>query len=185
MWRFVAVVIFTLSLTTETFSKLGAPGGPLQLERQDVDTFKVFTNFQFPVVISDANNDKIFECVKANRTEIDPEARTATYVWMFAETEKGPKHDIPFRVKVADAPNTQTFTLGDDPTHKEGIIYYTDYETCVVLDMEYQGHHCALWVTLAYKDDAPKECIEHFEDTCGVAVEPHRRDLCEDGEGDY
>ncbi|XP_077538780.1 uncharacterized protein LOC144151557 [Haemaphysalis longicornis] len=185
MSRFVAVIIFTLSVTTVIIGKLGPPGGPLLLEREIVDSFQVFTHFPYTVAISDSDNDTIFECVKGNRTEIDPEALTATFVWIFPETESSPREEIPFYVKVGEAPGTLSFTVGEDPTEREGIYYYSDYEKCTVLDMEFRGHQCILWMPLKYKDDAPKECIEHFEDACGVIVAPNRRDLCEDGEGDY
>ncbi|XP_077538848.1 uncharacterized protein LOC144151609 [Haemaphysalis longicornis] len=187
MPKIVAVLILTLSLATVIYGKLGAPGGPLKLQSEVVDSFQIFTHFPFTVAISDSDNDTIFECVKANRTEIDEEAQTATFVWIFPETESGPRQEVPFYVKVGDTPGTLSFTVGDDPTEREGIYYYTDkdYEKCVVLDMEYHGHQCVLWMPVRYKDNAPEDCIEHFVDACGVIVAPNRRDLCDDGEGDY
>ncbi|XP_049527877.1 uncharacterized protein LOC125947359 [Dermacentor silvarum] len=167
------------------FGKLGPPGGPQHLHHDAIDAFKIIENFQFTVAITDSDNDTIFECVAGNRTEIDPEAKTATFVWLFQETENSPREDIPFYVKVADEPETITFTVDDDPTIREGRYYYTDYETCVVLDMEYHGHQCILWTKLKVKDAVPQHCIDHFVDACGVIVPQHSRDLCPDGEGDY
>ncbi|KAL1468643.1 hypothetical protein MTO96_041346, partial [Rhipicephalus appendiculatus] len=100
----------------------------------------VFENFKYSVAISDSDNDTMFECVAANRTEIDPEAQTATFVWLFQGNENSPKRDIPFYVKTGEEPGTLLFTVEGDPTIREGRYYYTDYKTCVVLDMEYHGH---------------------------------------------
>ncbi|XP_077485153.1 uncharacterized protein LOC144095246 [Amblyomma americanum] len=44
---------------------------------------------------------------------------------------------------------------------------------------------CILWTRREVKDSVPQVCIDHFVDTCGVAVPEHSRDLCIDGEGDY
>ncbi|XP_077486590.1 uncharacterized protein LOC144097851 [Amblyomma americanum] len=97
----------------------------------------------------------------------------------------GRPRDVPFYVKVGDEPGTLTFTVANDPTLREGRYYYTDYENCVVLDMEYHGHQCVLWAKRSVKDNVPQNCIDHFVDTCGVDVPPNSRDLCIDGEGDY
>ncbi|KAL1468124.1 hypothetical protein MTO96_041677, partial [Rhipicephalus appendiculatus] len=72
------------------------------------------------------------------------------------------------------------------PSVKEAVLYYAD-EKCAVADSEFNGpgHQCILWVQRSFKDAVPQVCIDHFVDTCGVVVAPHRRDLCEDGEGDY
>ncbi|KAL1474565.1 hypothetical protein MTO96_037874 [Rhipicephalus appendiculatus] len=78
-----------------------------------------------------------------------------------------------------------TFTVGEDSTPLEGIIYYTDEKSCAVADLEYDGHVCLLWARREVKDSVPQECIDHFEDVCGVTVNQHSRDLCVDGEGDY
>ncbi|XP_077486149.1 uncharacterized protein LOC144097278 [Amblyomma americanum] len=72
-----------------------------------------------------------------------------------------------------------------DPTEMEAVIYYTNYENCVVGDVDYHGHQCSLWVKREVKDAVPQDCIDHFVDTCGVIVPPHSRDLCSDDEGDY
>ncbi|KAL1471983.1 hypothetical protein MTO96_039612 [Rhipicephalus appendiculatus] len=71
-----------------------------------------------------------------------------------------------------------------DPARKEAILYYTD-ENCSVMDIEYDGHRCILWLKPYLKDTVPQVCIDHFVDTCGVVIFPNRRDLCDDGEGDY
>ncbi|KAL1427226.1 hypothetical protein MTO96_017520 [Rhipicephalus appendiculatus] len=127
-------------------AKLGAPGGPLKLAYEVPDSFEAFSNFPFSVAISDSDNDTIFECVVANRTEIDPESRTATFVWHFLETDHSPEQYIPFYGKAGSSPGTMEVTVGDDPTVLDGIFYYSTKE-CVVMDLEYHGHQCLLWTS--------------------------------------
>ncbi|KAL1481767.1 hypothetical protein MTO96_034226, partial [Rhipicephalus appendiculatus] len=81
-------------------------------------------------------------------------------------------------------PGTIHMIFGDDPSEKEGQLYYAD-DRCAVVDMEYNGDDCVLWIQRRLKDTVPQVCIDEFVDTCGVVVAPHRRDLCDDGEGDY
>ncbi|KAH8037987.1 hypothetical protein HPB51_020268 [Rhipicephalus microplus] len=75
-------------------------------------------------------------------------------------------------------------TSARHPSVRECKLYYAD-ENCVVADMEYNGHQCILWIRRRLKDTVPQVCKDEFVDTCGVVIAPHRRDLCDDGEGDY
>ncbi|KAK8775146.1 hypothetical protein V5799_031509, partial [Amblyomma americanum] len=140
MGQVAALYVVAFCYATAVVAKLADPGGPHQLHYDVADSFKVFENFPFSVAIGDSDHDGVLECIAANRTEIDPAAQTATFVWLFQETDYSPKRDVPFYVKVGDEPGTLTFTVANDPTLREGRYYYTDYENCVVLDMEYHGH---------------------------------------------
>ncbi|KAL1430239.1 hypothetical protein MTO96_015303 [Rhipicephalus appendiculatus] len=161
--------------------KLGAPGGPQKLHHDVADALQTIISFPLAVAISDSDNDTYFDCVYTVRTELDVEAQTATYMWSFPSVGL----EVPFHVRPGKAPGTLYFTVGDDPTDYDGAIYYTDYKTCVIADMEYRGHQCALWATREVKDSVPQQCIDQFVDTCGVVAPAHSRDLCPDGEGDY
>uniref|UniRef100_G3MRF8 Uncharacterized protein n=1 Tax=Amblyomma maculatum TaxID=34609 RepID=G3MRF8_AMBMU len=149
-----------------------------------VNELRVISSYPYSVAISDSDNDGTLECLSANRTAIDPEAKTATMTWIIPENEFSPRQEIPFHLSPGEEPGTMDITVDDDPTPREGIFYYTD-DNCVVLDVEYQGHQCLLWTRRALKDSVPQICIDHFVDTCGVSVPKHSRDLCIDGEGDY
>ncbi|KAH6929313.1 hypothetical protein HPB50_026222 [Hyalomma asiaticum] len=92
-------------------AKLGPPGGPQKLTHDTPDTMKVIENFPYSVAISDSDNDTVFECVAANRTAIDRDAQTATFVWLFQGNENHPKQNIPFYVKTGDEPGTLLFTV--------------------------------------------------------------------------
>ncbi|KAL1479924.1 hypothetical protein MTO96_051472 [Rhipicephalus appendiculatus] len=67
---------------------------------------------------------------------------------------------------------------------RDALIYYSD-KSCCIMDVEYHGHQCILWVKRYLKDTVPQLCIDNFIDICGVVIKPGRRDLCDDGEGDY
>ncbi|XP_049528939.1 uncharacterized protein LOC125947727 [Dermacentor silvarum] len=121
---------------TGVLGKLGPPGGPQKLHHDVADTLKAFSSFPFAVAISDSGNDTIFECMYTTQTDVDLEAKTATYAWYFP----GLWRAIPFYVTAGEEPGTLTFTVEDDPTPFEGVIYYTDYENCVIADLEYLGH---------------------------------------------
>ncbi|XP_077489020.1 uncharacterized protein LOC144099523 [Amblyomma americanum] len=181
MWIFVLCVLASLCCTTEVLGKLGAPGGPQKLHHDVADTVKAFSSFEYTVAISNSDNDTSLECLYATRTDVDLDAKTATYAWFF------PRNGTPvhFHDRSGDQPGTMIFTVEDDPAEHEGVIYYTDYVNCVIADMEYHGHQCTLWAQRAVKDNVPQECIDQFVDTCGVTVPQHSRDLCVDGEGDY
>ncbi|KAL1472377.1 hypothetical protein MTO96_039373, partial [Rhipicephalus appendiculatus] len=81
----------------------------------------------------------MFECVVANRTQIDPESRTATFVWHFKETDHSPEQEIPFHGRPGPSPGTMEVTVGDDPTVIEGVFYYFSKD-CNVMDLGYHGH---------------------------------------------
>ncbi|KAL1462025.1 hypothetical protein MTO96_043265 [Rhipicephalus appendiculatus] len=127
----------------------------------------------------DSDNDTIFECLVANRTEIDYETKNATFMWTIGGTRDAPKQEVPFRVSPGPAPGTMDMLIGDDPDVKEGIFYYFGQD-CIVMDLEYHGHQCLLWTALDLMHSVPPECIDQFVDTCGVVADPHRRDLCPD-----
>ncbi|KAL1478730.1 hypothetical protein MTO96_034881 [Rhipicephalus appendiculatus] len=84
MYRCTITFALTVLCTENiALAKLGPPGGPRKLHYDDVDAFKVASQFKDVVSISDSDNDTIFDCVVANRTDIDYEAQTLTYVWTF------------------------------------------------------------------------------------------------------
>ncbi|KAL1483913.1 hypothetical protein MTO96_050159 [Rhipicephalus appendiculatus] len=85
------------------------------------------------VAISDSDNDTIFDCLIAKRTEIDYEAKKATYVWTTGGQE------IHFVATPARKRGRVDLMIGDDPEVKEGIFYFFN-RRCLVMDVEYHGH---------------------------------------------
>ncbi|KAL1444305.1 hypothetical protein MTO96_045590 [Rhipicephalus appendiculatus] len=88
----IALVVALCGTNVVVLAKLGSPGGPRKMMYDVPDVFEVFSSFPYSVAISDSDNDTMFECVVANRTQIDPESRTATFVWHFRETDHSPEY---------------------------------------------------------------------------------------------
>ncbi|XP_077533141.1 uncharacterized protein LOC144145411 isoform X2 [Haemaphysalis longicornis] len=134
-------------------SVLRAGSGPNKLQRDVPDAFKAYGAFPYAIAITDSNNDTIFECLAAKRTEFDYEAKTATYVWFVGDGPENLRKGYPFHY-------TQGATLDA-----------ADYTV---------GKECTLWVSMEVQDLVPEHCLEQFGDICGFAVPLHAADLCED-----
>ncbi|KAL1445119.1 hypothetical protein MTO96_029339 [Rhipicephalus appendiculatus] len=163
-------------------AKLGAPGGPRKLRYDVPDAFQVLCSQRQAVEVR--SRQQVLGSGSYQKRNIDYEAETATYVWNFKGADGSSKPDVVLQVRRGPSPGTLDVVIGDDPTTKEAILYYTD-DKCCVADIEYNGHQCILWMQRSLKDTVPQVCVDQFVDTCGVVVDPHRRDLCDDGEGDY
>ncbi|XP_037579022.1 uncharacterized protein LOC119461724 [Dermacentor silvarum] len=169
---------------TLVMGELGPPGGPLNLDHKlydAADIIKLISTFDYLVAISDADNDTIFECMSAKRVEFDPEVLSATYLWVFPSTGV----EVPIYIHLGGPLGKVQFTIPQDKIPREGIVYYSNYKNCVVVEAELYGQQCVLWTSTDVKDNVPQDCIDNFVDTCGVIVPKHSRDLCPDGEGDY
>uniref|UniRef100_A0A131YG24 Lipocalin n=1 Tax=Rhipicephalus appendiculatus TaxID=34631 RepID=A0A131YG24_RHIAP len=180
MARTFLLALISLSWTVIVLAKLGPPGGPQKLTHDTADAVKVFQSFPYVVSVTDSDNDTIFECMEANRTEFDPVAKTATFVWILRAPGSPDRVEVPLPQKAGQEPGTVEFLDPIDQTPREAKIYYTDYETCAILDFEVYGHQCALWVRRDVTNSLSKECIDQFEDTCGVVVPENRRIHCGD-----
>ncbi|KAL3211118.1 hypothetical protein MRX96_036615 [Rhipicephalus microplus] len=172
---FAVVFVFSLCSTNVIQAKLGAPGGPMKLKLLHLpDSFKIISSWESALAI--AVSDPTFDCMMANRTTIDYEAQTATFVWTLRETDRSPRQEVTFLVR----PWTCTSHHRDvHPDVLEGIFYYMD-DTCLVMDLEYQGHLCLLWVRNEAKDNIPQKCFAHFTDACGGPVHQRKKQLCPD-----
>ncbi|KAL1473521.1 hypothetical protein MTO96_038604 [Rhipicephalus appendiculatus] len=129
-------ILSVLCYSAAVFGKLADPGGPRKLHHEVADSFKVFLSFSNVVAVVDTDNDTMFNCWTTQRTKIDHDARTATYVARFPTVRR----TLAFHVKAERNSPRFTYTLDDDPNPKEGVFYYTDYKNCVIEDLEYHGH---------------------------------------------
>ncbi|XP_077541029.1 uncharacterized protein LOC144153254 [Haemaphysalis longicornis] len=145
----------------------------------------VFEIFEDTAAISDSNGDNILECLLGKRTTIDPDARTATFTWTINPQDGTLSEKAYFWVKAEGEPGHFTVFSNDDPTPRDAVYLYSDYENCLILVMGYNGERCLLGVQRELKDSVPQHCIDRFLTDCGADVPPHSRDLCYDGEGDY
>nr|XP_037280093.1 uncharacterized protein LOC119173328 isoform X2 [Rhipicephalus microplus] len=132
MARVFLFALISLSLNMIVLTKLGLPGGPQKLSHDTADTVKVFQSFPYVVSVTDSNNDTIFECMEANRTEFDPVAKTATFVWIFQAPDSPDRVEVPLPQKAGQEPGTVEFL---DP------------------------FECALWVRRDVVKSLSKECI--------------------------
>ncbi|XP_037508475.1 uncharacterized protein LOC119384913 [Rhipicephalus sanguineus] len=174
--RIYLAALFVLCNSAMVFGRLAPPAGPRRLHHDVADSFKVIQSFSYAVAVVDSDNDTFFNCWTAERKAINNDARTATYEALFPVARRA----VPFYVKAEQNSPKFTFTLDDDPTPKEGVFHYTDYENCVVEDIEYHKHQCVLWVRKELKNSVPQNCIDYYVDICGVGVPIHSRDLCRD-----
>ncbi|KAL1442402.1 hypothetical protein MTO96_030826, partial [Rhipicephalus appendiculatus] len=85
---------------------------------------------------------------------------------------------LPFNMKAGEAPGSSTYTVDGDPRIGKAQFYYTDYNYCLVHVVDYKGGRCLLWLSKEAMADVPQECIDHFEDTCGVQVPDNKENLC-------
>ncbi|XP_077541397.1 uncharacterized protein LOC144153620 [Haemaphysalis longicornis] len=176
MGRIIRCVLFAYFLITLVGAKLGNPPGPLKLHSDVTDCFMIWETFESMVAISDSNNDTVFECSSAWRTEIDPETQTATF-----DVDFGAQKVKHFHVKPGDLPSAFIMNVGEEPEPFEGQYYYTDNENCYITYLDYHGDECILWARKEVKDEVPQHCIDNFVDICAVVVPKYSRHLCPDG----
>uniref|UniRef100_A0A6M2D9A3 Putative lipocalin-5 1 n=1 Tax=Rhipicephalus microplus TaxID=6941 RepID=A0A6M2D9A3_RHIMP len=130
MEKHVLFGFFALCLASTVICKLGAPGGPMKLHRDSPDGFKTMEKFEHALAISDSDNDTVFECMTSTRVDINPETMTATYAISLPK----PGNVLLFQITPGSSPGWLMFKSDLDPNTKDGVIYYTDYENCVVAD---------------------------------------------------
>lgn len=179
MGKEFAVVLVAFCVVSVAQTKLGAPGGPMKLQYDVLDSFKVISSWESAVSVADSDDDSMFDCLKATRTKIDYDAQTAKFMWTFYESANSPRKEVTFLVRPGPRPGTMEMTSGNDPKVSEGIFYFMNDE-CLVMDLEYHGHQCLLWTRKESKDKVPKECFERFVDVCGEHFRQNRRQSCPD-----
>ncbi|KAL1484800.1 hypothetical protein MTO96_032392 [Rhipicephalus appendiculatus] len=137
-----------------------------KLPRNVTDTFELFARFPYVVLEYTSGDDPVFQCLTNKRVQLDMKKKTSTYVWMFKGHGGTEKKDVALHLRAGDTPDKVIFTLDDD------------YKSCVIVDIEYNGRQCQLWVAGKYKYNIPQHCLEQLEDLCDVAVEVYSPELC-------
>ncbi|KAL1486470.1 hypothetical protein MTO96_031372 [Rhipicephalus appendiculatus] len=77
---------------------------------------------------------------KPREQSLTPVAKTSTYVWILRAPGSPDRVEVPLPQKAGQEPGTVEFLDPIDQTPREAKIYYTDYETCAILDFEVYGH---------------------------------------------
>ncbi|KAL1460348.1 hypothetical protein MTO96_043351 [Rhipicephalus appendiculatus] len=89
---FMVVLVVAVCTTNVIQAKLGAPGGPMKLKKLDLpESFKIISSWESALAIAVSGRDSMFDCMTANRTTIDYEAKTATFVWTLRGTDQSPR----------------------------------------------------------------------------------------------
>ncbi|XP_054922350.1 uncharacterized protein [Dermacentor andersoni] len=160
-----------------------ARGGPRKLQRGIPDAFEIFSRFPDVVEISNWNDDDFFECLKGKQVFFDPQAKKTTYIFTYKGHNGADKTDVAYHISQGPAINEIIYYLDDDVQHKDkGILHYTDYTTCNVIQGPYHGDQCMLFVSKESADNVTQDCIEQYNDICGAGFSMYARDLCPDDE---
>nr|XP_037275065.1 uncharacterized protein LOC119167652 isoform X2 [Rhipicephalus microplus] len=147
-WLKLAIGMLFFGLATAT------PRRNVPPER--VDTFRTIAAFQEVVAISTSTNDTSFKCLSAIRTEYDPEAKTATYVWRLRGQGGTERRNVTFTITAGTTSNQANYIVDAD---------------------------CLLWVQRSVANDIPQNCLQNYEANCDVRVPIFEIDLCNNDEG--
>ncbi|KAL3246720.1 hypothetical protein MRX96_057453 [Rhipicephalus microplus] len=151
-----------------------------QLKHEIADVKKVFDNFDSVVAIFDIDKDGDLDCLSGARTYYDKHSSTATYVWFLKGLNGHKAQNISYEVRPGPKPNQFLFKNQDtDEPVQEGTYDYTDYKSCVVMEMPYNdSEECVLWVTWNVVNDIPQDCQDQYEDNCDDAKLAYDKESC-------
>ncbi|KAL1439526.1 hypothetical protein MTO96_001291 [Rhipicephalus appendiculatus] len=143
------------------------------------DAFKIFSDHAYGVTILDSDDDGELECMTTKRTEYNPEAPSATFVWILKGLNGHEKKVIPFHVRPSNSSHEVVINFDDDDRDRTLTVLYTDYKACAVFEMPLLGkEECMLVVTREAKDDVPQNCFEHYDTNCDNKVTSYNPDVC-------
>ncbi|XP_075739707.1 uncharacterized protein LOC119177751 isoform X1 [Rhipicephalus microplus] len=88
--------------------------------------------------------------------------------------------NISYEVRPGRKPNQFLVKNQDtDEPVQEGTYDYTDYKSCVVMEMPYHdSEECVLWVTWNVVNDIPQDCQDQYEDNCDDAKLAYDKESC-------
>uniref|UniRef100_A0A6G5A390 Putative lipocalin n=1 Tax=Rhipicephalus microplus TaxID=6941 RepID=A0A6G5A390_RHIMP len=146
------------------------------------DAFRVIEAFSRPVSIYKDSNNSPFKCLSATRTRFDPQAKEATYIWHLKDDHGKVKQNVSFDVEKGKEFDQVTFYVDDDRTQPfTAYLNYTDYQNCIVVIVPYSGHnHCMMWLQRRVAHNVPQNCLDKYEEKCGVKIPTFDSDLCKD-----
>ncbi|XP_037579986.1 uncharacterized protein LOC119462829 [Dermacentor silvarum] len=152
-------------------------------EKNDVltektDAFEILAAVTYAMAIKDTNTNPSFKCLTAKRILFDPSGPSATYEWSLNAGDGQPRKQATFYFTPSDAPDTATVVVNSDTSSRQTVRYpYTDYTTCGIMEVNYEGHHCTLWVKNATAP-IPEECHQQHTKICGEGVSLYDKDTC-------
>uniref|UniRef100_L7LQA7 Putative group ii salivary lipocalin n=1 Tax=Rhipicephalus pulchellus TaxID=72859 RepID=L7LQA7_RHIPC len=178
----LATVTFALS----AFHIESAVGQAAQKHSRHVtDAFELFAKIPYVALEYTSSDDPEFPCLTNKQVQLDRQEKTATYVWMFRGFGETDKKNVTFYLKGTDLLDTVTFTLDNDEENSFiAKFVYTDYKTCVIVELPYDGDQCQLWAGVEHKNNVPQHCLEKLDEICGATVEVYNEQLCKDDADD-
>lgn len=179
IWFFAVTAVGLLSILESTKAN-----GASEILRRDLpDAFEIYLHLDDVLAISDADNDGVFECTAAIRTDYQTEPRMATYMFLFKGHHGTEKKNVSLHITPGATPDKITFYLDNHTEQKfEAQYFYTDYKTCTIVKGPYEGDRCLLLVSRDMAEDVPEHCVANFADICGVAANLYSKELCPDDE---
>ncbi|XP_037579013.2 uncharacterized protein LOC119461718 [Dermacentor silvarum] len=143
------------------------------------NAFQFIASIPEYLMLGDSNNDGIFECQTAERTEVNVEKTEVTYLLKFKGRHGTKVKDVSFHISAGSTPDTFVYTPEDDPSYTEIVkIAYTNFKNCVVDQGKYYDEHCIMYISKDVANDVPAECKKNFEEICGVSSSSNWDDVC-------
>ncbi|KAL1430240.1 hypothetical protein MTO96_015304 [Rhipicephalus appendiculatus] len=131
------------------------------------------------VALGDSDNDGLFECLTAKRTELNAEKNEATFVLKFKGQHGSKGKTVPFHLVAGSTPDTFIYTPADDPTYTDEVkILYSNFDNCAVAHGRYYEERCILYVSKNAVSKVPQECTKKFEEICGISPSSNWNDVC-------
>ncbi|XP_077552804.1 uncharacterized protein LOC144167407 [Haemaphysalis longicornis] len=143
-----------------------------QLERNVTDLFEVSQWYPIAVALFDQDQDGDLDCLYAVRSELDFDARTVTYTFIFGGRNGQDRQYVKFYVRDGPTKGTMLFSEEDGEGGEQiGTVVYAEHETCSVVQMPYKNRQeCILWTVPERVNSLPQTCIDQFEDICDLSV---------------
>ncbi|KAK8780850.1 hypothetical protein V5799_017808, partial [Amblyomma americanum] len=141
---------------------------------------QMFSGLIDMVAVRDVNPDPMFKCLTARRIQFDAEAPSATYLWFLHAAEDKETERVAFHFTPGNTSGTTRAIVDSDTSHPVVARFpYTDYSSCGVLEQNYFGYQCTLWVSDEAKDSISPECLRQYEDICGESVSLYDKNICD------
>ncbi|XP_077552759.1 uncharacterized protein LOC144167339 isoform X2 [Haemaphysalis longicornis] len=177
MKSLVAAFLLGLSMFTWTPNTVWASSEP---DQAVTNPFEILENMHHAYGMFDMDKDGDLDCSTANRTEINAEQQTATYIWELYGPD-GEPITLHLNVKVVPGSDQITFTYGqgqgEEPASTATFLYADD--TCVITALPLLGRpECVMGVPEEVKTRVSQSCISQFEENCHTTVLGFDKDTC-------
>uniref|UniRef100_A0A224YLB6 Lipocalin n=1 Tax=Rhipicephalus zambeziensis TaxID=60191 RepID=A0A224YLB6_9ACAR len=148
------------------------------VKTENTDAFEILAAIPYAEAIKDTNTNPLFKCLTGRRIVYDPISPSATYEWSLYAGDGQPRTHATFQFTPGDALETATVVINSNTSTTQTARYpYTDYQTCGIMELDFEGHHCTLWVKNATVS-VPDECHRQFTRICGEGVSLYDKDTC-------